>query len=301
MKIKCGQCIFVYHTYSRKNLTFACVLQSIVKDFYMKKIALLTLFFSIQFVFSQANRFVYQVTMKPDSTNRNEIKTETANLEVNPERSIFYGEKRLQRDSLFARMRQTGGAGFDRSKMEDLRSNLDFIIEKDLKSGRKIFKSRILRDQYAYEEDRPMDWKILPETAKIGDYKTQKAETNFGGRTWYAWFTMEIPFQDGPYKFSGLPGLIVKVEDSEGDYSFDLKEAKNITEIASFDQRGSTINVKRDAFEKQLEQFRKDPSGAISSISGQNRRIQTDPNQRKQMEDRMKEDVKKNNNPIERK
>ncbi len=262
----------------------------------MKKIAFLIVLFCSQLIFAQANRFIYQVTMKPDSTNRNEVKTETANLDINAEKSIFYGQKRLQRDSLFARMRQTGGAGFDRTKMEDLRSNLDFIIEKDYKSGKKLYLARILRDQYSYEEDRPMDWKILPETAKIGDYKTQKAETTFAGRTWFAWFTMEIPFQDGPYKFSGLPGLIVKVEDSKGDYSFDLQEAKKIPEIANFEQRGSTISVKREAFEKQQEQFRKDP---IASMSNQNRRLQMDPNDRKQMENRLKEDIKKTNNPIE--
>ena len=229
----------------------------------MKKIALLTIFFCSQLIFAQANRFVYQVTMKPDSTNRNDLKTETANLDINAEKSIFYGQKRLQRDSLFARMRQTGGAGFDRTKMENLRSNLDFIIEKDFKSGKKLYLARILRDQYSYEEDRPMDWKILPETAKIGDYKTQKAETTFAGRTWFAWFTMEIPFQDGPYKFSGLPGLIVKVEDSEGDYSFDLQEAKKLQkylisskEVLQSQLKERLLKNNRNNLEKiLLEQF----------------------------------------------
>ena len=92
--------------------------------------------------------------------------------------------------------------------------------------------------------------------------------------------------------------MIVKVEDSKGDYSFDLKEAKKITEIASFEQRGSTIPVKRVTFEKQQEQFRKDPMAAMTSGGGA-WRIQMDPNQLKQMEDRQKEELKKNNNPIE--
>ena len=267
----------------------------------MKKIALLILVICSQIIFSQANRFVYQVTMKPDSTDRNNTKSEIAHLDISGASSIFYGENRMKRDSIMGRMRQTGSFNFDRTQMQNLRSNLDFIIEKDYKTEKKLYQATILRDQYAYEEDRPMDWKILPETATIGEYKTQKAETQFAGRTWYAWFTTEIPFQDGPYKFSGLPGLIVKVEDSKGDYSFDLKEAKKINEIASFEQRGSTINIKRTAFEKQQEQFRKDPMAAISSASGGrgNMRIQMDPNQRKQMEDRQKEEVKKNNNPIE--
>ncbi len=266
----------------------------------MKKITVLFLGLITQILFAQANRFVYQVSMKTDSTDRTMIKNETANLDVSPNGSFFYAENRLKRDSIMGRMRQTGSFNFDRSQMQNLRSNLDFTIDKDYKTGKKLYKARILRDQYSYEEERPMDWKILPETATIGEYKTQKAETNFAGRIWTAWFTTEIPFQDGPYKFAGLPGLIVKVEDSKGDYSFDLKEAKKINEVASFKQSGSTIMVKRAAFEKQQDQFRKDPMAAMNAVMSSNRfRIQMDPNQRKQLEERQKEEIKKNNNPIE--
>lgn len=265
----------------------------------MKKFGILVLLISSQVIFAQANRFVYQVTMKLDSTNRNDIKIETANLDISAEKSIFYGEKRLQRDSLFKRASETKTFNFDRSQMENLRSNIDFVVEKDSKTGNKNFKSRIARDNYLYTEDRVMDWKILPETAKIGDYKTQKAETNFAGRTWFAWFTTDIPFQDGPYKFSGLPGLIVKVEDSTGDFSFDLKEAKKINEIASFEDRGSTITLKRKDFEKQLQKFKQDPSSAMTPNRGGNRN-QQNPQERKDRENRMKEEAKKNNNSIER-
>lgn len=260
----------------------------------MKKIGLLFLGLVTQIIFAQANRFVYQVTMKTDSTEKSNSTTEIANLDVSAGNSIFYAENRLKRDSLMARARQGGGFNFDMTAMQGLRTNMDYLIEKEYKTGKKLYKARILRDQYAYEEDRPMNWKILPETATIGDYKTQKAETDFAGRTWYAWFTTEVPFQDGPYKFSGLPGLIVKVEDSNGDYSFDLKESKKINEIASFEQRGSVINVKRAVFEKQQEQFNKDPMAAMATM-GNKMRLQMDPNVRKRLEERQK----KNNNPIE--
>lgn len=49
-----------------------------------------------------------------------------------------------------------------------------------------------------------------------------------GGRQWIAWFTNEIPFQDGPFKFYGLPGLIVKLEDSEDYHKFLLKGNQTI-------------------------------------------------------------------------
>lgn len=276
----------------------------------MKKIGLIVLGLTSQIIFAQANRFIYQVTMKTDSTNRSAIKTENAYLDVTPEKSIFYGEKRLQRDSLFTRMRQTNGGSFDRTQMQNLRSHIDFTIEKDFKTGKNTYNSRIARDQYSYDEDRTMEWKILPETAKIGDYKTQKAQTNFGGRTWFAWFTTDVPFQDGPYKFSGLPGLIVKVEDSKGDYSFDLKETKKIGALTNLSQGGNIVKVKRKDYEKQEALFRKDPASFMqtsmrggSGISAPQTRggsmRKPDPAQRKQMEDRMKEEMKKNNNPIE--
>jgi GLPGLI family protein len=266
----------------------------------MKKFGILILAISSQLIFAQANRFVYQVTMKLDSTNRAEIKTETANLDIATEKSIFYGEKRLQRDSLLKRSFETKSFNFARNQMENLRSNIDFIVEKNSKTGTKNFKSRIGLDNYLYTEDRTMDWKILPETAKIGDYKTQKAETNFAGRTWFAWFTTDIPFQDGPYKFSGLPGLIVKVEDSKGDFSFDLKEAKKINAIATFEQRGSTITLKRTDFIKQEKKFKEDPSAVMAVNSGRGEiRIQSNPQERKDRENRMKEEAKKKNNTIE--
>lgn len=269
----------------------------------MKKIGILFLVIFSQILFSQATRFIYQVSMKLDSTNRNDVKTETAYLDINSEKSIFYGEKRIQRDSIVGRARQTGSFNFDRTQMQNLRSNIDFIVEKDSKTGIKTFNTRIGRDQYSYDEDRPMEWKILPETATIGEYKTQKAETQFGGRTWFAWFTTEIPFQDGPYKFSGLPGLIIKVEDSKGDFSFDLRETKKTPAIQTFTQSGNLIKVKRKDFEKQNALFKKDPASfmqaAMSLGRGNFSMRNADPNQRKQMEDRLKDEAKKNNNPIE--
>lgn len=272
----------------------------------MKKISLLLFVLLTQFLFSQANRFVYQVTIKTDSTDRGNIKTETAYLDVTQGSSVFYSEKRVQRDSIFSRMRQTGTMNFDRNMMENLRSYMDYTIDKNFTKGTTTFTSRVGRDQYSYEEDRPLDWKILPETATIGEYKAQKAETSFGGRKWAAWFTTDLPFQDGPYKFAGLPGLIIKAEDAKGDYSFDLKETKKIAALPELSQRGNVIKVKRKDYEKQEKAFRKDPASFMQAamsagrggISAPQFRV-NDADRRKQMEQRMKEEAKKNNNPIE--
>jgi GLPGLI family protein len=247
--------------------------------------------------------------MKSDSTDKTNATIENARLDISPEKSLFYGEGRIKRDSIMQRMRET--RNFDRNAMQNLRSSIDYIVEKDLVKNITYFKTRLGRDQYTYEEDRKMDWKILPETVKIGEYEAQKAETTFAGRKWYAWFTQDIPFQDGPYKFKGLPGLIIKVEDANGDYSFDLQQSKKITEFPNFDNRGGNpIKVKRTDFEKQEKLYRKDPVSFVTnsfsqggapappqSMGGGNRGggggFRMDSDFRKQMEDRLKEEVAK--------
>ena len=270
----------------------------------MKKLGIIVLSLFIQTVMAQTNRFVYQVTMKPDASDKNDIKTENAYLDISPEKSMFYSENRIKRDSVIQSAIQSGGArGFNRDQMQNLRSIINYSIEKDKKNQITIFKDRIGRDVYTYEEDRPISWKIFPETTKIGEYKVQKAETDFGGRKWTAWFTTDLPYQDGPYKFGGLPGLIVKVEDDKGEYSFDLMKNYKISDFPTLNQFGNTIKVKRADYIKQQKKFMEDPTTFMSQggggMRGGNRGGGNPAEMRKRMEDRVKEEAKKNSNPIE--
>lgn len=59
-------------------------------------------------------------------------------------------------------------------------------------------------------------WQIVEEIDTILGYACQKANLSYAGRNYTAWFTPEIPISDGPWKFWGLPGLILKVIDEQG-------------------------------------------------------------------------------------
>ena len=52
-------------------------------------------------------------------------------------------------------------------------------------------------------------------------------------RKFTAWFTSDIPSHDGPFRFKGLPGLIVEVYDLNHYFTFSLvgvkKQSLNIT------------------------------------------------------------------------
>ena len=277
----------------------------------MKKLGIIALALFIQNVSAQTNRFVYQVAMKPDAENKTDIKTENAYLDISPEKSVFYSENRIKRDSIMQKAFQGGGgrATINRDQMEGLRTNINYSVEKDKTNQKTYFKDRIGRDIYSYEEDRPLNWKIESETRKIGEYKVQKAQTDFGGRKWTAWFTTDLPYQDGPYKFGGLPGLIVKVEDDQGDYSFDLMKNYKIAEFPTLNQFGNTLKVKRTDYLKQQQKFKADPMsfmsqgvGGISApmrVGGGRGGNQNPADMRKRMEGRVKEEAKKNSNPIE--
>ncbi|WP_209388605.1 GLPGLI family protein [Chryseobacterium sp. RR2-3-20] len=274
----------------------------------MKKIAVVALLIVAQISMAQTNRFVYQVTMKPNASDKKDVKTENAYLDISGEKSLFYSENRIKRDSILRSNFQSGGErGVNREQMESLRSNINYSVEKDKKSQKMTFKDRIGRDIYAYEEERPLDWKVLAETTKIGDYKVQKAETDFAGRKWTAWFTTDLPYQDGPYKFTGLPGLIIKLEDSSGDYSFDLMKNYKISDFPEMNQFGNIIKLKRKDYLKQQEKFREDPmsflaAGRGGGIAPPMRGGGGNPNpadMRKRMEERIKEEAKNNSNPIE--
>ena len=76
-------------------------------------------------------------------------------------------------------------------------------------------------DYWVYEEPLiPQEWIITDSIDKILSYDCIEAICNYRGRNWTVWFTPEIPIQDGPWKFNGLPGLILKAEESTGQYIF---------------------------------------------------------------------------------
>ena len=64
------------------------------------------------------------------------------------------------------------------------------------------------------------DWQLQEGDSVVCEYPCHKAVTTFRGRTWTVWYTLDIPYSDGPWKFCGLPGLVLHAYDSEGYFRF---------------------------------------------------------------------------------
>jgi GLPGLI family protein len=72
------------------------------------------------------------------------------------------------------------------------------------------------------EKDIRLAWIITTEKKKIGGYLATRATTEFRGRKYECWFTADIPLNTGPWKLSGLPGLILEANDVENEIGFQL-------------------------------------------------------------------------------
>jgi len=65
-----------------------------------------------------------------------------------------------------------------------------------------------------------LNWELTNEKKVISGYECIKAKLKFRGVNWVAWFTTELPYAHGPWKFHGLPGLIMEISDEYNKYNF---------------------------------------------------------------------------------
>ncbi|MHC5310521.1 GLPGLI family protein [Myroides sp. LJL116] len=68
--------------------------------------------------------------------------------------------------------------------------------------------------------DRPLDWGWQPSTGTkmIQGYLCTKAVSNFMGKDFEVWYTIELPYNTGPEYYHGLPGVILQASDGSFEY-----------------------------------------------------------------------------------
>lgn len=191
----------------------------------MKNLIIIINLFSIQFLFSQENYlFNYRITYQSDSTNSFK-KSEDFHLIRNENGfSFFASSNLLKKDSLINQIGNTELSIIDMAKFP--KTNFKYYIIKDSKDSIISFYDNVIKHKFIYEENPDFNWFITNEKQNIGKLSCRKATTAKFGRNWTACFSEEIPISDGPYKFSGLPGLILKISDEKNHYTFELIEIK---------------------------------------------------------------------------
>lgn len=268
----------------------------------MKNLVLSAFILSVFLFKAQTNRFIYDVEYKKDSTQNTTIK-ENYHLDIEFKSVKYYPRDFFVGDSLVTNNLQIAkGTQF----------NTSHIIEHKIGSADYNYYDVLENVVLKLPSKNIQNWKLTDEKKKVKDMNLQKATTNWGGRNWIAWFTADIPFQEGPYKFHGLPGLIVELSDDKNNYKFELVKTQKISKpvknmyidymlensVSVDDQKyrdsklkyyDSPINYLRNATQQTQtnDEFYLNDGTKVGQANS------------REVNERLKESIRKYNNPIE--
>ena len=164
--------------------------------------------------------------------------------------------------------------------LQQYSSKINAQVYKNSPAGKTTTLDALAASRFRCEEkeERP-EWTLLPDTMTILSYPCRKATCHFKGRHYEAWYTPEIPKSEGPWKLCGLPGLILKAQDSQGHYTFictgiELSRDKNPILCGGNDFEP----ISRKNLQKVYERYAADPIGYIALTSPQVKVTVTDDN-----------------------
>jgi GLPGLI family protein len=149
-----------------------------------------------------------------------DIVKEVMTLQIGNKMSKIYNQTLYENDSIYWSYIKKGVSGTGRGQSPVFPVD----IYKNYPKGSTTVTYRLFRSKsvYRYKETYPIhfNWQLYDEQKRILSYTCQKATCTFRGRHYTAWFAPEIPIKEGPYKFGGLPGLILQMNDDASQYTF---------------------------------------------------------------------------------
>lgn len=172
-----------------------------------------------------------EVSYAAHKINLRDGKTDLVNqfiLLANTTESKFYSPITEYVDSLNstlegkAKLKDISRAALNSGNFDNLpRIDGTYYVVKSLISNKLKHYDNIGLEKFMYEEQiARWNWDIGDSRKVVLGYECIIATTNYHGRKWTVWFAPEIPVKNGPWKFDGLPGLILEAEAEGGHYRF---------------------------------------------------------------------------------
>ncbi len=183
-------------------------------------------------------RVRYSFSHLRDTTKKEDLTKENMLLVIGKNASVYTSYDKLNRDldmqkQVAEQIKNQGGGGGPMS-ISIKRTESSATTQNDIfffANENKLISKERLFNNYLMEEDAPkINWKISKDTMSFSGVKCQKATSYFKGRNWIAWFAPELPFQSGPWKLNGLPGLIIQAYDEKKEVQFLFAGIDNVTE-----------------------------------------------------------------------
>lgn len=174
--------------------------------------------------------FFYDYTYQKDSTNKSKLKHDNMVLQIGKRNVKFlsYGwtvidsANYVYRDLPFEESIKFVGP-IIQNNLNTTFTNFELYKNYPKKGNYRMESYPSGTPNLRIDEKVQLDWTIdMEKDTTILDYSCHYATCRYAGRDYRAWFTMDVPISDGPYKFGGLPGLIVFIEDSQSQHVYSL-------------------------------------------------------------------------------
>ena len=261
-------------------------------------IALVLIIVFNNYSIAQTHRFIYDVVYKKDSTSNITTK-ENYILDIGTKETKYYKYDFFVADSLI-----TNNIPFPK---EMKLNTSDIIVHKN--NNNEFFQYDLLENTVLQlQTNDTQKWNLSQEKKNVKNLSLQKAITTWGGRNWTAWFAEEIPFQEGPYKFHGLPGLIVEIYDDKKNYHFELVRSEKIKEeenqfIEMSEKLG--IPITWEKYKTAKLKYYESPVNFIKNSAENSEQLYlndgtiVNSKNSKEIDEQLKNSIRKYNNPIE--
>lgn len=180
---------------------------------------------------AQNIRVIYNFRHVIDLKNTSNVKNEKFSLYISRNRSIFRSYDREMIDSQFLVTRSNTASGSVAVNLQIKPTTSERLYIFISNGNKELWRTtRYASTNFAMKLQMPIIvWNILPKEKKIFLGRScLKATTRFGGRNYTAWFNTDFKTNIGPYKFNGLPGLILDIRDDKNEIIF---TATSIEEI----------------------------------------------------------------------
>ncbi|MGV0923160.1 GLPGLI family protein [Empedobacter tilapiae] len=232
----------------------------------MKKYFLILLInFYCTLIFGQKNNFLveYKYNYTNDSLNKSNNKSEDVVMRIYEKGFVFLPKNDFKNDTIKGDINDIIVNG--KINMKDVYAkygktdnNLRLFYFKD--KNNYLIQTNVALTKVDFEDVVPnISWKLIKEEKELNGYKVKKATTNLFGREWEAWYTEEIPFSYGPYKFNGLPGLILDIKDSEDYFHFEFMSFENSKSSIPKILDGGRLKMTRSQLENYIKTYKENP------------------------------------------
>lgn len=209
-------------------------------------------------------RFVVSYRMHYQQRPENEHPMEDLLLlEVGSRRTKFYSYKTWQTDSL---VRVTPPEQI-MANLGSFHSGVRDELFRDQTTGRLTHTDQIGMDHLLYSEPLPaIDWELTEGERSILGYACRRAHCTFRGRSYEAWYAPEIAVSAGPWKFGGLPGLILAIRDDSGVLDLEATGVEQRIEPIRMTER-NYMKTNRRKYLELKQRAMTDPVGYLTGNS----------------------------------